>query len=217
MKNFALAFLVFIIWSFFGLWFYHWLQPDEVAMKVTTENPDEYLDTIVAESNQKNTQYQDKNALPVNSKTTIEYETAGLAVTTEKGDLVFSYPENISIKKNSAIINIPQSIQDFKYKLNNYLLEHPGIELVIVSKYSAEENIESPNYGVQRARQLKSLLVNTGISSQQIVIKPHITPMQFKSDNSNSNAFSLSLQPLDMVRLENVMLVLNIKRKAGQN
>ena len=29
MKNFLIAFLVFLVWSFFGIWLYSWLQPVE--------------------------------------------------------------------------------------------------------------------------------------------------------------------------------------------
>ncbi len=39
MKNFFVAFLVFLVWSFFGLWIYSWLQDTRPAtLKNKTED-----------------------------------------------------------------------------------------------------------------------------------------------------------------------------------
>lgn len=205
MKNFTIAFLVFIIWSFFGLWFYHWLQADAITKKGTAENAEVVAETTAQEFQKKGLLYNENSEVLESPEieNTNELET-GLTATTEQGDLLFIYPENFIIEKNSAQVSIPESSKDFKYKLNGYLLEHPETELVIISKYSAEENIETPNYGEQRAQKVKSVLIAAGIKANRIVIKPHITPIQFKSDKSNNNAFSFSIQPLDLLRLENI-------------
>lgn len=203
MKNFTIAFLVFIIWSFFGLWFYHWLQPDTIAMN-KIDRSDVTEETISPEyKNEKVPLLDENDTTTVNTPTTAE-SSFGLKAVTDNGDLLFSYPENIEITKNSASINIPTNTQDFKYKLNSYLLEHPDTELVIASKYSAEENIESPNYGTQRAQQIKTILVDTGIPGQRIVLKPHITSIEFNNNNSFNNAFSFTIQPLNKLRIANI-------------
>lgn len=205
MKNFTIAFLVFIVWSFFGLWFYHWLQPDSFARLDKTERDDSFEKNRLPEHEREKLPFITENEAPAFLDTpTITYSPSGLRAITEKGDLLFEYPENIKIKKNSAAIQIPTSTQDFKYKLNSYLLQYPNTELVITSKYSAEENIESPNYGTQRAQQIKAILVDAGVATQRIVLKPHITPIEFSIDNSYDNAFSFTLQPLDLVRVENI-------------
>jgi OOP family OmpA-OmpF porin len=204
MKNFTIAFLVFITWSFFGLWFYHWLQRDAITMRNDTTK-DNFTEQTASSRYEKET-------LPLVTRIekaaildtlSVTESLSGLRATTEQGDLLFVYPENIEIKKNSATIYIPTSTQGFKYKLNSYLLEHPNTELVITSKYSAEENIESSNYGKQRAKQIKAILVDAGVAAQRIVLKPHITPIQFKNDTSFDDAFSFTIQPLDLERIEN--------------
>lgn len=205
MKNFTIAFLVFIVWSFFGLWFYHWLQSDTLAIHSNTNMGD----TTEIKTNPEYT----KERLPVltENETTDVLNTpteigsfTGLQATTEQGDLLFMYPENFEIKKNTATVYIPPSTQDFKYKLNSYLLKHPNTELVITSKYSAEENIETTNFGTQRAKQIKAILMDAGVDAQRIVLKPHITPIEFRKDNTYGNAFSFTIQPLDLERIENI-------------
>ncbi|WP_432410465.1 OmpA family protein [Rasiella sp. SM2506] len=205
MKNFTIAFLVFIIWSFFGLWFYHWLQQDTMAMYTETETGNTPEAKTAAEYAKERLPLRIENEAPdiVDSPNVAEAN-AGLTATTEEGDILFRYPENIQIKKNSATVYIPTNTHDFKYKLNSYLLEHTNTELVVVSKYSAEENIESPNYGTQRAQKIKAILIDAGIASQRIVIKPHITPIEFNLDNSYDKAFSFTIQPLDLKRVENI-------------
>jgi len=205
MKNFTIAFLVFIVWSFFGLWFYHWLQPDTIAMvnETTKNNINEKKASPEYENETLPLLTENETTETLNPQGLIE-STAGLSATTEEGELLFLYPENISIEKNSASIYIPTKTQDFKYKLNTYLLEHPDTEVVIASKYSAEENIESPNFGIQRAQKIKNILIDAGVATQRIVIKPHITPIKFNVDTSYDNAFSFRIQPLDLARIENI-------------
>ncbi len=204
MKNFTIAFLVFIVWSFFGLWFYHWLQPDAIARYTETKND--------VTSEERNNAGYENDGLPLfteneTSNTLDSLNNAesytGLTATTEQGGVLFMYPENIQIKKNSATVYIPPNTQDFKYKLNSYLLEHANTEVVIVSKYSAEENIESPNFGTQRAKQIKAMLLDAGVAAQRIVIKPHITTIAFNIDNRYDKAISFTIQPLDLKRAEN--------------
>ncbi len=205
MKNFTIAFLVFIIWSFFGLWFYHWLQPDAIAMNGELEKTQITEEKTSPDYSKENLPYLSENeTTEVIETPTLEDAPAGLSATTEKGATLFIYPENIEIQKNSATIYIPDNTKDFKYKLKSYLLDHPDTELVIASKYSAEENIETPNFGTQRAQKLKDILINTGVSAQRIVLKPHITPFEFTVNNSYDKAFSFTIQPLDMERLENI-------------
>ncbi|RDK85278.1 OmpA family protein [Marinirhabdus gelatinilytica] len=144
----------------------------------------------------KETQTTNQN---VNSSNTIINQ--GLTAITQEGDVLFKYSENIVIQKNSDVVIIPEKTQGFKYKLNSYLLEYPDTELVIESKYSAEENIETPNYGALRAQKIKSLLLQAGVSPERIVIKPHITPIDFKGDGTFNNAFSFTIQPLNLERV----------------
>ena len=206
MKNFLIAFCVFLVWSFFGLWLFYWLQEEnnylqsnnaiEAPINTTIES-----DTSAIERNVITSQLETKDSI-------FEFEeakiTPALRAYTVDGDILFNYTAPIAIVKNEPEVSIPTAAQDFKYKLNNYFIEHPETELHITSKYSAEENIATPNLGIQRAEKLKEILVTTGIPAKYIVIKPHITPIQFLEDNTYLNAFSFLFQPLNLARLDAV-------------
>jgi len=214
MKNFLIAFLVFLVWSFFGLWLYNALLPD-------TENTQ--ADTDVAISTIEESSSAAKVGTPANITDTpypitveidtmlideaykVEYKSipeTGLRAASETGDVIFLYPEGFQIVKNTPDVQIPSTLVDFKYKLNTYILEHPNTELHIASQYSPGENIESPNLGIKRGRIIKQLLMDAGIPSEKIVIKPHITQIAFSEENTFVHSFSFTFKPLNRLRIE---------------
>ncbi|QNJ98695.1 hypothetical protein ALE3EI_2150 [Constantimarinum furrinae] len=124
-----------------------------------------------------------------------------LKATTAEDDILFLYPEGISINKNSPEIYVPESAKDFKYRLNSYLIEHPDMELHILSLYSATENIQSPNLGIQRGNKIKQLLMEIGIPRNKIVVKPIIKEIDFDHKGNYENSISFLFKPLDQARL----------------
>ncbi len=208
MKNFLIAFAVFLVWSFFGLWLYSRFQPNGNT-EIANNNLEK--DSLV-KGTENRTSVEDsilpiitiEDSLFVAQENQIEItETAsGLKAITSDGDIIFLFTEGIIITKNSPEINIPESTIDFKYKLNTFILEHPDREIHISSVYSADENIESPNLGIQRGRKIKNILVQTGIPSEKIVIKPFIKEIDFKEDQTFTNSFSFLFKPLDTARIE---------------
>ena len=210
MKNFLLAFAVFLVWSFFGLWLYSWLQPDTSTAAIDSETDSVTLDSIEFPKEDlsipilENDTLADVDSLVVLKEKIDEeiVEPAGLKATDPDGKVIFFFPTGITITKNSPEIIIPNEIIDFKYKLNTYLIEHPYQEIHISSLYSASENIESPNLGIKRARKIKEILVQTGISREKIVIKPRITEIDFDTNGTYNKSFSFLFKPLDIDRIE---------------
>ncbi|WP_034258371.1 OmpA family protein [Altibacter lentus] len=212
MKNFLIAFAVFLVWSFFGLWLYFWLQPGKETAKANLNPTAEQQENKT--NGVSNDLYEDlgDSILPIQSikdsifvtqenQKEISEAPSGLKAISNEGDIIFLFPEGITITKNSALLKIPPSAVDFKYKLNTYLLEHPNREIHISSQYSASEDIQSPNLGIQRGQQLKEILIKTGIPSERIVIKPHIKSIEFDNNNTFSNSFTFFFKPLDTARI----------------
>lgn len=213
MKNFLIALLVFFIWSFFGLWLYSWLQPNN-PFSTHSARVDVELENIPFEKNNTDSLLEEsfsENNLKVDSLDLVEnFEenlepvaiSEGLKATTPAGDIIFFYPQGIAIVKNMISLKVPPSIKDFKYKLQTYLLENPDEEVHISSLYSASENIETPNLGYQRGLEAKYILTIIGIPSEKIVIKPIIREIPFNEEDVFDFGINFSFHPLDMERVE---------------
>jgi OOP family OmpA-OmpF porin len=211
MKNFLIAFAVFLVWSFFGLWLYTLLQPknelaiDSIVSKentgMETEDPS-IKDNIPQQKDSISFIRTQGDSLILNTENRIPESISKTALkATTDDEILFLYPEGISINKNSPEIYVPESSKDFKYKLNSYLIEHPEMELHILSLYSATENIQSPNLGIQRGTKIKQMLVDIGIPSAKIVVKPIIKEIDFDSKGIFENSISFNFKPLDKGRL----------------
>jgi len=213
MKNFIIAFLVFLVWSFFGLWIYSWLQPETDSAKLETELTEsnkisnsikenslkEKTDSISLKSFEK-----EKDTIIESLEPIIEEKenNIGLKATNEAGDIIFVFSEGISIKKNTLKITIPSTIIDYKYKIKTYLLEHPDQELHINSLYSPKENILTPNIGIQRGNEISKLLVDAGIQKEKIVIKSIIKDILFNENDGFNNSIYFTFKPLDKARVD---------------
>ncbi len=210
MKNFIIAFVVFLLWSFFGLWIYSWLQSDKdlsisdsiIAENITDSVPTKELgEEIIPIEDSISSSISKKDTLQ-NNDMFVDEKQKGLEAINIQGDVIFLFSEGISITKNSSEISIPQSIIDFKYKISTYLIEHPKQEVHIVSLYSPLENIEPTNLGYQRGAKLKKTLIDTGIPSEKIVIKSMIKDISFNNEETYNNSFSFYFRPLDLSRIE---------------
>jgi len=217
MKNFLIAFLVFLIWSFFAIWLYSWLQPidtsslkkDTIAVTETKEigldidNPLQIDESLNLNKANKDTLNLTENIDIPKTKVSLS---KGLRATTPSGDLIFLFSEGISIYKNTPQIEYSTTISDFKYKINGYLIEHPNEELHILSLYSASENIENPNFGFQRGTKVKEILSQMGIANEKIVVKPMIREIEFNENKTFNNGISFSFLPFDIERVTNLRL-----------
>jgi hypothetical protein len=219
MKNFLIAFVVFLVWSFFGLWLYSWLQPtDNATSKKDTIANNEVSKTsldlddplLIEDPTDVMITSRDTIGLTENEEDPITERTiaSGMKAITPNGDVIFLYNEGITIWKNTDQIEYPNAILDFKYKLNTYLIEHPNEELHISSLYSASENIENPNLGFQRGIKIKDILSKTGIPNEKMVIKTIIREVDFQPDNSFGNGINFSFHPLNKDRVESLKLSL---------
>ncbi len=185
MKNFLIAFVVFLVWSFFGLCLYSWLK---------TENTQTASGLSAEDSLRSEESYLEIN----------EPKVTGLKGENEDGDIIFMFREGVSILENSSEVFVPEAITDFKYKINSYLLEHPNKVVHINSLYSANENFESPNLGVQRGEKIKKILLRAGISKEKIVIKSVIKGINFNKDGYYDNSISIFFRAVDISRVENL-------------
>lgn len=213
MKNFLVAFIIFLVWSFFGLWLYSWVgrpinTSDSVKDSIATQNTNQTndVDQTVELPGAKEITNAKIDTLQLKENTTEIKDTIaitkGLKAINQNNDIIFLFEQGIALIKNTAVIEIPVDIVDFKYKINTYLIEHKDEELEILSFYDASENIEMPNFGMQRGRKVKDILIETGIESERIVVRPIIKSLPFDNSGKLANGITFNFKPLDEERIE---------------
>jgi len=212
MKDFLIAFTLFLVWSFFGLWLYAWYQSDskkniskiESVKNITLESTNvplknNEMDSLVKTEPLDNP--QNESSIITETDNT---KTVGLKGINSNGDIIFGYSEGISILENSSEIFIPETVANFKNKIYSYLDEHPDQEVHINSLYSASENFESPNFGIKRGEKVKEVLLAVEIPREKIVVKPIITGINFNEEGFNTNSITFIFKSLDYNRLNNL-------------
>ena len=209
MKNFFIAFGVFLIWSFFGLWIYSWIQPERDSAKLesvqTNDLPLELSsikkDTLTLIDGTKNVKEIKKDSTNTNVTAALDKHSR-LEVTDEKGKLVFAVDQKISFKKNTSKLIFSQTTEDILIKIKEYLIEHPEQELHIHSLYSPKEDVLTPNIGIQRANVILGLLVKEGVLIEKIVVKSIIRDNIFNEIGYFDNGLQFTFEPINESRIK---------------
>ena len=204
MKGFLIAFTIFIVWSFFGLWLYSSFQ---TTVFEAAEVQDKLSIPAVSISEEPNTtNIKDAVELSKSQKDTLVYQKKeklnGLTTLNAKGDTLFVFDESISIVKNSSEIFIPKSIIDFKSKVKDYLFEHRDKEVQIKSIYSPFEKAEIPNLGIKRGSKVIDILVSAGVPVEKIVVKSIIKDIAFSEVGGYRNSISIRFKELNKARIQ---------------
>lgn len=173
MKHFLVTLTIFLFWSLLGIWFFALINPNEATAATRNPIPNEVPDRVI-------------EVLPiVDEETEAEVERSAFQILDDSGSPVFSDSEGFVIAKNSATVDDSKVHQDYLRFLVQLLEEDAYLRLYVIGTYSAEENIVQPNYGLQRAQEVKSKLVSAGIPSGRMEVKASISPLEFEGDRYN--------------------------------
>ncbi|MGV6828467.1 MAG: OmpA family protein [Flavobacteriales bacterium] len=199
MKNFLTAFIIFLIWSIFGLWIYSWIQNKDIALS----NKHVFKDTItpIKQIKAKDTQYikSIKKDTVENFKTIKSLK--NLRILDEQGNVIHLFSQSVSAIRDSISLIIPDSLKIFNSKINNYLAEHPNKEVQISSIYSPLEELQEDNAGALRGNIIKNMLVEEGIPLEKMVVKPIIKNISFSKNDTIKNCIYFNFKPLDTNRI----------------
>jgi outer membrane protein OmpA-like peptidoglycan-associated protein len=205
MKNFFIALIVFAVWTFFALWLYSFIKSSQISdipLEEVLNKQQEQVTIAKADSSLSNAKQlttavadtiatEQKPNIPENS----------LYGKTKQGDVVFYFDEGLKFKKNDSIVHTTSQNIDYPYKVLNYLVQHPNKEVMIVSTYSANEGINSPNYGVVRGEFVKEALVDVGIKRSHIIVRSEIKEIQFDQNGFYSNGIRFVFDALNLERV----------------
>lgn len=214
MKNLIIAFFVFLVWSFIGLLVYSIFWKDNGGDKkesINTEKIEQADKVVLANKNLAETLVDSTHIYEQPTKANAAI-IPGLINIDAQGNSIFDIPGGISIFENTDNINFPSGGEAVISKITLFMLEHSNSEIHIYSVYAASENIDDPNYGMQRGNKIRKLLREAGIPSEKILIKPVIKEFSFNADREYLNGIWLQLEPLNLERVQNIKNELPSKR-----
>jgi len=194
MKNFLVAFLIFVVWSIFGLWLYAIVRDSEENGVIQINNISE-----VKSENQIN-----RNEIIIDTSENSKVKKRNFTVVSLSGELLYESDETFLIEKNNNKIILPTKLTDLPNVLANYLKKHLGQELCITTLYSSSEKQETPNLGIQRGNNFMTTLKILGIDQNRIAIKPVLTTAIFNQNNTISNGMNFSFKLIGKDRIANI-------------
>jgi len=142
MRNFLLAFLIFLGWSIFGIWYYTCKTKN---LCIERPEPTENVEAKIVPNN--------------------------LFVTTENGTTIFEFDHQLQINNKNGQIHVPNNMMNFRDSLFAYLNQNQDKELVIQGLYKSREVDSNGSFGLQRASFIKNMLVDYGVNSNRISVK----------------------------------------------
>ncbi len=196
MKNFLLAFFVFLLWALFGMWYYTCnikglckdnseITQNEIELKAKEHQEilrkKAYDDSIAASRLQN-----------------------GLFARNINGEIIFNYDENLKITSKDSSVYIPDKISDFSTKIADYMGTHQNEELIIEGFENLYEKKQNRLFGKYRADQIKKLLIDAGINGDRIISKAKTVEYAYSDEATYNGGISLVFGPLDTSRLAEV-------------
>ena len=176
MRNFLTAFLVFLFWSAFALWF-HQTQSEKfcddcaTAHIITTkknsipEPKEEIVDEIIPKKSEN---------LPVET-----YE--GFVIFDEFINPVYQFSEGFITNSNNGNVIIPKSISSFKDSIYNFLNNNQQKEVVIKAKHLNSET----DFGTIRGNQIKNILTDFGVNPDKISVETIVSDYTYNTENNS--------------------------------
>lgn len=189
MKNFLFAFLIFLIWSVFGMWYYSC---------IIKELCNEGNDAVVKENIVNDTPATKEESIesineslinPVGAKTNVEA-------------LEFDFPKNLGIKLNLPNIGFPDGSQQFSKSIFEFLNKNQNKELIITGLMNLSESVSDSELGVKRANFVKSLLVDFGINADKISVTQKVEQFNFDNNGSYSGGIQFKFKDLSKEKLK---------------
>ena len=178
MRNFLTAFLVFLFWSVFALWF-HQTQSEKICDDCTTSH------IISVDKNNIQDSEQTKVNITPSKKEIIKPEKTynGFTVFDESNNPIFQFPEGFITNSGNGNVVIPKSTESFKDSIYNFLNKNQQKEVVIKAKHLSSET----NFGTIRGNQIKNILTGFGVNPDKISVETIEFDYTYDQENNTYN------------------------------
>ena len=170
MKNFLIAFFVFLLWSIFGMW-YHSCIIKEICHDTNLDNK------IITETES----IKSKDIISDDSAKEISNT---FVVKDEKGNVLFKFPDNLGIKANAFSINFPDGSDNFKESIFKFLNDNQNKELTITGLFNSTETNNNGSIGLNRSNFIKNLLVKYGVNSDRISVSKELKDFNYDAEGN---------------------------------
>ncbi|MFP2994929.1 OmpA family protein [Spongiivirga sp. MCCC 1A20706] len=171
MRNFLLAFAIFLGWSIFGIWYYTCKTKN-----LCIERPVQLEEAETIRSNQN------------------------LSVLADNGDIIFQFDDQLQINNKNGSVFIPQRLMRFKDSIFHYLNKNQDKELIIKGFYKSREADSNGSYGLQRASFIKRLLVDHGINADRILVKANQEGYEYSDEGTYNGGIEMLVNTITKER-----------------
>ena len=206
MKNFLLAFLVFLVWSAIGMWYYGCVikgvcrefsidsTNNTVADEVITIDPaiekQRVADSIAEIENQNRIAAQEEQVRLLEQFNTSDFK----VVNKQNGKIIFYYPNPVTIYKDRVKMYIPPRNRDFYFEYINFIERNPTATLHIYAAYDPNtEQVKTDSLGIGRAQYLKNRLIRVGANPDNIRVHGVEQDLNFDFKGRNYKGIYLEL------------------------
>lgn len=178
MKNFVIAFCIFLIWSVFGIWFY------ACQIKGVCQTTNTGQSTAPVE-----------NILPTTAPTDSKVAEVENLTPVKPGYFLAKLNETAVLETDSATI--------FKKQVFDYLNLNQNKELLITSLF---DSLETSQTAATRAENLKKILVSFGINADKVSIETpdNASKLVFNTNGESSTTFQLNYRDISDEKLANI-------------
>lgn len=201
MRNFIIAFVVFLMWCAVAFLYYVTNLSNNISMllekssypQASTEKLDVNKGTALVEKTDRDTLGKSQNFVKPNL--------AKLSIFDENSLLLVEL-DSLTIRKNTDTVYYQGSSEAYFDPLIKHLSENKETGIVLTSDYSANENFITPNFGIQRGQFIKNDLVKLGIDNQKISLKSSIKDIEFSNDGFSTGGIRMQYYLLSEKELE---------------
>jgi len=142
MRNFLLAFIIFLGWSILGIWYY------------TCKT--------------KNLCIENTNPVKEVISNPVEEIKSGFSVFADNGSTIFEFNDQLEINNKNASVYVPDALLCYRDSIFRYLNNNQDKELLVQGFYKNQEVDSIGSFGMQRAENIKNMLVDHGINAKRI-------------------------------------------------
>lgn len=195
MKNFIVAFSVFMMWAILGMWYYSCVIKEVCEDNAITEQQINENRKPISDDAQHVSENEPEDAKQLRQIIV----TDSLNVIDSGLNTIFSYPLAPEIKINSPVVEIPQTTTIFVSDVANHLKNNPETQLIVYGAYDENEftSSEIKNHGLTRAAYIQDLIVEEGINAGRITVKSIRADLNFIQNENFQGGILLQIKNYD--------------------